>query len=248
MSDSTKQYGSEAAEVYDETADWPVRRWAEFPTFLAALGSVTGEQVLDLACGTGIITRLVADQGAARVVGVDSSEPMIAMARSIGDRDGRVEYRVADVSTMRPQAVFDVVTTAWLFGYAATREQFEGFFARVAENLRPGGRLVATVGHPDFDPDGPWDDRYKVTMEMPRVLTDGSPTSFTLHMREPLTFHVNYWSRQAYASALRGTGFGEVSFIPWRPDDEGIGRMGADFWQLLLANPACAVLTCRKRL
>lgn len=248
MSDSSEQYGTEAAAVYDETAAWPVRRWAEFPTFLAALGSVTGEQVLDLACGTGIIARLVADQGAARVVGVDSSEPMIAMAKSIGDRDGRVEYRVADVTTMRPQGVFDTVTTAWLFAYAATREQFDGFCARVAENLRPGGRLVATVGHPDFDPDGPWDGRYKVTMEMPRVLTDGSPTSFTLHMREPLTFHVYYWSRQAYASALHGAGFDEVSFSPWRADDEGIRRMGAEFWHPLHANPACAVLTCRKAL
>jgi hypothetical protein len=72
MGDPSQQYGAEAAEVYDESADWPVRRWAEFPTFLAALGPVTGEQVLDLACGTGIVTRLVAGQGAAHVLGVES--------------------------------------------------------------------------------------------------------------------------------------------------------------------------------
>jgi SAM-dependent methyltransferase len=246
MGDPSQQYGAEAAQVYDETADWPLRRRAEFPTFLAALGPVTGEQVLDLACGTGIVTRLVAGQGAAHVLGVDASEPMIAVARSAGDRGGRVEYRVAEVTTMRPQGVFDAVTTAWLFAYAASRGQFEGFCARVAENLRPGGRLVATVNHPDFDPGGPWDRAYGVTMEMPPVLTDGSPFTFTLHMREPMTFQVHYWSRQAFASALHGAGFGEVSFSPWRPDEEGIRRMGAEYWQPLLANPACAVLTCRK--
>jgi toxoflavin synthase len=248
MGDPSQQYGTEAAEFYDETADWPVRRWAEFPTFLTALGPVTGQRVLDLACGTGIVARLIAGQGAARVVGVDSSEPMISTARSAGDLGGRIEYRVADVTTMRPQGVFDTVTTAWLFAYAATREQFGGFCARVAENLRPGGRLVATINHPDFDPDAPGGRDYNVTMEMPHGRTDGSPFSFTLHTRTPLTFQVYYWSRNVYASALHDAGFGEVSFSPWRPDDEGIRRMGAEYWQPLLANPIAAVLTCRKNL
>jgi trans-aconitate methyltransferase len=49
---------------------------------------------------------VVAELGAAHVIGVDSSEAMIAEARSAGDCEGRIEYRVADVTAMTPQGEF----------------------------------------------------------------------------------------------------------------------------------------------
>lgn len=248
MGDPSQQYGTDAAESYGDSADWPVRRWAEFPTFLAGLGPITGKTVLDLACGTGIVSRMIAELGAARVVGVDSSEAMIAEARAAGDYDGRVEYRVSDVTAMAPQGDFDIVTTAWLFSYAANREQFEGFFARVAENLRPGGHLVATVANPDLRSQDQLDPRYGLTLELPPEFTDGAPYTATFHTSPPLTVQVFYWSREAYGSALHGAGFSEVSFNPWRPNEEGIQQMGAEFWQPLLVGPLGLILTCRKDL
>jgi SAM-dependent methyltransferase len=63
--------------------------WAKLLIERAAPGP--GEQVLDLACGTGIVTRqvapLVGETG--KVVGVDISPDMLAVARgSVGKDDG----------------------------------------------------------------------------------------------------------------------------------------------------------------
>ncbi|MFE2144000.1 class I SAM-dependent methyltransferase [Streptomyces sp. NPDC059456] len=51
---------------------------------LDALGGVSGLDTLDLACGYGYNTRLLARGGARRAVGVDISEEMIRLARAHG--------------------------------------------------------------------------------------------------------------------------------------------------------------------
>ncbi len=95
--------------------------------------------VLDVACGTGDLTAMLARKGAARVVGADFCPPMIQRAREKFPRLP-IEWVEADAMALPFGAgEFDVVTTA--FGLrnlpqpgAALRE-----FARV---LKPGGRLV----------------------------------------------------------------------------------------------------------
>ncbi|MFE2547035.1 class I SAM-dependent methyltransferase [Streptomyces sp. NPDC059355] len=70
---------------------------------LDALGGVRGLDTLDLACGYGYNTRLLARGGARRAVGVDISEEMIRLARAHGviggDGVGALE---AAVGAVRP--------------------------------------------------------------------------------------------------------------------------------------------------
>ena len=63
------------------------------------LGSVAGLGVLDLACGEGFYTRQIARDGATRVVGVDISPEMIALAEELekrGQREHPTPGQVAD--------------------------------------------------------------------------------------------------------------------------------------------------------
>lgn len=67
---------------YQASKYLPFRRVVEVPTFLSALSDVNGTRVLDLACGEGFYTRLIAKRGATEVVGIDISPGMIALAQS----------------------------------------------------------------------------------------------------------------------------------------------------------------------
>src|SRR6185503_5283148 len=72
-----------------------------------------GERVLDVACGTGLIARLAAEQvgPTGSVVGVDVAPDMIEVARSVPTRDGaHVDWRVGDSCSLalEPEA-FDAV-------------------------------------------------------------------------------------------------------------------------------------------
>lgn len=114
-------------------------------SMVAAAGITPETDAVDVACGTGDLTELIADAGARGVLGIDYTPAMLDVARVKtvrNTRPGRAtpEYRTGDATRLDlPDASFDVLTIA--FGIrnvgepaAAIRE-----FHRV---LRPGGRML----------------------------------------------------------------------------------------------------------
>src|SRR5215471_371474 len=72
-----------------------------------------GERVLDVACGTGIVARLVAGRVGpeGRVIGLDSSPAMLAVARSLSPISGAaVEWSEGSALAIPfPDATFNLV-------------------------------------------------------------------------------------------------------------------------------------------
>lgn len=105
------------------TADSPAERYEEFfgPTLFGPWASVlvdraaprAGERVLDLACGTGIVTRRVAPAvgPAGSVVGVDASPDMLVVARRLPvPGDVPVQWRQGDATALDlPDGAFDLL-------------------------------------------------------------------------------------------------------------------------------------------
>ena len=80
----TFQISLEQAEAYE--ANFVPALFGEWATHLVdAAGAAPGQDVLDVACGTGIVAREVADRvaGRGRVVGLDLNEAMLTVARRI---------------------------------------------------------------------------------------------------------------------------------------------------------------------
>jgi ubiquinone/menaquinone biosynthesis C-methylase UbiE len=142
MSASEKgQVTRNAAEVYEEFfLPALFQQWAS--RVADAAGVQSGQRVLDVACGTGVLARTVANRvgAAGAVVGVDVNEGMLAVAKQkapeIEWRHGRAE------SLPLASASFDVVVSQ--FGLMF----FEDRRAALQEMLRmlqPGGRLAVAV-------------------------------------------------------------------------------------------------------
>ena len=137
---------------------WP-DRWdgAGTPLFpyrrAAALLSETGGEALDVACGLGAGTALLAREG--RVLGVDTNEEAIAMCR---DRcpEGAAFLAGDAMHLDLGRDRFDVAASVHTMEHIADDR---GFLARLALALKPGGRLVLEVPflmrHPFRDVDEP---------------------------------------------------------------------------------------------
>ena len=98
--------------------------------------------VLDVGCGSGRIGEFVLESGARRYVGIDFSEPMIALARKRLERFGDSATLVTDDFLEAPiEGVFDVVLALGLFDYLPNPQEFAG---RIAELCRPGGAMVGS--------------------------------------------------------------------------------------------------------
>ena len=95
-------------------------------------------RILELGIGTGeTARRVVAEHPGARLVGVDSSEAMLAeVPTELG-----AELVVADLADPLPEGPFDLVVSA-LAVHHLQSEGKAGLFRRVAAALRPGGRFV----------------------------------------------------------------------------------------------------------
>ncbi|MCH2173992.1 class I SAM-dependent methyltransferase [Myxococcota bacterium] len=146
--------------IYDEQAD----RWARSekillsdftarPRVLEALGPLDGTHVLDLGCGEGYVSRLIASQGAASIFGIDLSEEMVRTAQSSIPQDTGCEmaFAAGDVSEpiSLPRENFDRVVAVFLFNYLS-RAQMIQVLGLARAHLAPGGRFVFTVPHPCF--------------------------------------------------------------------------------------------------
>jgi demethylmenaquinone methyltransferase/2-methoxy-6-polyprenyl-1,4-benzoquinol methylase len=109
-----------------------------------ALALRPGARVLDLATGTGDLALLVANaEPSSRVVGLDPSEKMLAIARGKVDKAGlaaRVELVVGDAETLPfPDKSFDGVCIAFGIRNVPDRDRALREMARVT---RPGGHVA----------------------------------------------------------------------------------------------------------
>ncbi len=100
-----------------------------------------GLSVLDVGCGTGAITRGIAQAVGphGQVVGVDVNPALIAQARRLhGDVPG-LRFEVADVYTLPYEDTFAVVTAARVLQWLSDPRQA---LARLIAAAQPGGRVV----------------------------------------------------------------------------------------------------------
>lgn len=96
--------------------------------------------VYDLGCGSGNVTRLIAERFAgARVAGVDASSEMLAKA---GETPSRIEWVRADIADWEPgrapELIYSNAALHWVDGHAALFPRLLGFLA-------PGGCLAVQM-------------------------------------------------------------------------------------------------------
>jgi trans-aconitate 2-methyltransferase len=100
------------------------------------------ETAVDAGCGSGRVTEQLAKRlPDGRVIAVDGSEAMIAKAHErLGDG---ATYLVSDLSELALPEPVDLVFSTATFHWIVDHDRL---FARLRQNLVPGGRLVAQCG------------------------------------------------------------------------------------------------------
>ena len=125
------------------------RDYLNTPAFLAMLPNVEGLSGLDIGCGEGHNTRLLAKRGA-RMTAIDISEIFIGhAAQSEMDEPLGIDYRVASaVDLPFPDASFDFETGFMSFMDIPETGRVLADAYRV---LKPNGFLQFSMTHPCFD-------------------------------------------------------------------------------------------------
>lgn len=98
------------------------------------------QAILDLACGTGIVTLALARLNPqARIVGVDVTEDYLQVARKKARELGvNVKFIHADAETVALEGTFDCITSSYIPKYIDAGKLLEN----ITPALRPGGVIV----------------------------------------------------------------------------------------------------------
>jgi ubiquinone/menaquinone biosynthesis C-methylase UbiE len=115
---------------------------------VAAAALRPGERILDVACGTGVVTRLAAARvgGSGAVAGLDVNPGMLAVARSAAANDASIEWYETSAEAMPlADGSFDVVLCQMGLQFMPNKVQALKEIRRV---LGPGGRVVLNLPGP----------------------------------------------------------------------------------------------------
>jgi len=207
-------------------------RWSErlAKPFLDFAGIQPGERVLDVGCGTGVLTAALAETGA-QAIGIDASEAYLDGARRYRSHPN-IAYELGDVRRMRfVDGSFDACVSTLVLDIIPEAEQVVAEMQRV---VRPGG-LVASGVH-DF-----WGGHaaFALVWDTGSVFDPGISA-----LRDDLKAHPLGWAG-GQAALWRRTGLAEVTEIPivisrdyasfadyWSNFTTGQGRLGARLKEL----------------
>ena len=199
------------AEWYDELvgdSGSEYHREVVLPGVLRLMAMMKGEKAIDIACGQGVLCRLLHERGV-EAMGVDAARELIAAARERGPAE--IRYEIADARELGFLPA-DQFTAAACVLAVQNIDPLQPVFKGVGRLLKPGGKFVVVMMHPAFR--GPkeaswgWDekervqyrrvDRYLMPRKTPIVAHPGkAPGLYTWTFHKPI---------ESYVKSLRGAG------------------------------------------
>jgi trans-aconitate 2-methyltransferase len=202
LSWSAKQY-----VAFEDERTRPVR------DLLAALPPIKAHSVIDLGCGPGNSTEvLAACYPQATISGIDSSSDMIEAARR---RLPHISFAVADLQAWKDAGPFDVILANAVLQWL---DHHESLLPRLVERLAPGGALAVQMPDNLDEPahrlmreiaaDGPW----AATLAASSAARTPLPSAaWYYELLRPLCSKVDLW-RTTYYHFLHG---GAEAVVEW---------------------------------
>jgi SAM-dependent methyltransferase len=142
--------------VYTQKVDTEVSWFEQAPetslTLIRDTGASKNAGIVDIGGGSSRLVDSLLDNGYRDVTVLDLSEPALDHARGrLGERAGRVEWIVADVTAWTPARTYDIWHDRAAFHFLTDATDRRAYVATLTHALRPGGQAIIGT----FAPDGP---------------------------------------------------------------------------------------------
>jgi ubiquinone/menaquinone biosynthesis C-methylase UbiE len=229
------------SEEYQKSKLHPWRQYIEKYTAIKILGNLDNKNVLDVACGNGIYSRIIKTKlNAKYVTGVDISKNMIELAKKYDNNNdiSNIEYYVYDALELPVLGNYDVVFASYLLNYAKNKDELYIMCKNIYDNLKHGGKFVGINDSPmDNNNNYKLFSKYKLKkMNNDPNRSEGSEIiySFIDDDNQEILVINYYWKPETYQSILLEVGFREFSWVyPSLDPNHGFGN---EYWNDFMCN------------
>jgi ubiquinone/menaquinone biosynthesis C-methylase UbiE len=202
---------------------------------LLSLSPQSPQNILDLACGNGVLAQHLPKQ--VEYTGVDIAPGLIKEAKTF-DHNSKHKYIIADISKplITPNSQNPLTTSSFTHATIILALQNisnpEAVFQNISKLLLVNSKLVIVLNHPCFriPRQSSWGidterkiqyrriDKYMSPMEIPIRMNPSDPNS-----QKTLSYH---FSLGDYSKMLKDAGFLIENIEEWTSDKESVGRAG----------------------
>ena len=121
-------------------------RWADYIESLFGKYDCEPKTILDVACGTGALTALLASRGYS-MTGIDRARGMLKVARQKAENlDLDIPFHQGDMLNFQLDQQFDVILCTYdSINYASNEKELQETFKRVSTHLAPEGLFIFDI-------------------------------------------------------------------------------------------------------
>lgn len=236
------------ASKYQEATEREFRKFTLEPMLTKYLGNLSGQSVLDLACGEGYSARLIRDKGASDITAIDVSKKEIEMAKQIENNlsigKTRINYMVGDASgDLTRLGKYDLITAIMLLHYCDSLEMLERIILNVKNHLAKNGEFLAFIPNSDIATDY---DNYGVKMYS-ETKKEGDKFETTLsdfNGNKFCSFTNYFWKKETYQKAFETKGL-NIEWLDSFVSDEGLKKYGDVFWDDYNKRPTYSIFRAK---
>jgi len=116
------------------------------PNLLRILAPKAGEKILDVGCGQGYFSHLIAESGA-QVVGLDIADELIKIAKEQAGGNESFLVQSAEKMALVPSGKFDAAICILAL---QNIKNLQAAISEISRALKPNGRCVLVLNHPAF--------------------------------------------------------------------------------------------------
>ncbi|MGB0893143.1 MAG: class I SAM-dependent methyltransferase [Parashewanella sp.] len=228
--DNFNTYYSQAND-YDNANLLPFRIYAEFPTFLNLIGDLTSKSVLDIACGTGVITRLLLNSQPKSVQAIDINDSMLSIAKKHLSTSSNVDFIHGDFCTYSFEYKFDLAVSAFGMNEMNCVEELNAFVEALSKCIEIGGKVCIEFDNAKECIHYQWDRFGVCNYQLLENRGNTLDYQLTLKVNDTnITLRCTYFSEQILQQIFSDNGFSNIVFHDLRLPESAILAMGKDYW------------------
>ena len=239
---TNEEYNKIAEQYANMIKTDALKIYLQYPGLINLLGNVKGKTILDIGCGNGFFSSMVAKKGA-KIIGFDVSKKQIQLAvenekvMKLG-----MKFFCSDQFKFNYPEKFDLAFSNMVIFYAINFKELVQFFRCAFKSLKDKGKFISVIVNPEYK-------RFNELHYDRKIVRNGNKAKSEFYIDGKFDVSSGFYSfftKDEYEKAAKEAGFSKFDWKTIKIEKEGIKNKGKEFWKGYDSDPLYGIFVTEK--